>query len=61
MLTSLSRRLARNAVRRSNFHQSTSVIEDPLGLDKDYDKESVVRYFSCFFSLWKTLIFFARR
>ena len=33
------------------------MIEDPLGLDKDYDKESVVRYFSCFFSLWKTLIF----
>ena len=45
MLSSLPRRLVRNAVRRSNFHQSTSVIEDPLGLDKDYGKDSVVRVF----------------
>ena len=50
MLSSLPRRLVRNAVRRSNFHQSTSVIEDPLGLDKDYGKDSVVRAFF-FFSL----------
>ena len=45
MLSSLPRRLLRTTVRKSNFHQSTSVIEDPLGLDKDYGKDSVVRVF----------------
>jgi hypothetical protein len=39
-------RIARKSVnltKKSNFHQSTSVIADPLGLDKDYGKESIVR------------------